>query len=131
MLTPQLLATLPDDHLVTALRAEFDPLTSTPAEQELIKRMEKLLDERVDTSPITDLMTEYEVTDAEIKAVIESHPASLKDMASMLSLLNDEGIEDPEQLKKAIGLLQQFEAIANDAGDAITRLSQLITTAQE
>lgn len=125
------MATLDDDHLVTALRAEFDPLTGTPAELELIKRLEKLLDERGEVQGLKRIADDYEVTDDEIKAVIESHPASLTDQAALLSLLNDNDIHDVEQLKTLISRADQFEAVAKDAGDVFTRLSQLITTVQE
>ncbi|WP_334157900.1 hypothetical protein [Oryzomicrobium sp.] len=119
------------DHLVAAARAELDPKTSTLLELELLDRLEALLDRAHHNTPIADLIAEYGITDDDVRAVIESHPASSKDQAALLSLLNDEDIHEPDQLKEALRLLKEFEAIANDAGDAVYRLSQLITTAQE
>lgn len=133
-LTAQLMANMDDGYLVSALHAEIDPLTSTDAERELLARVERLLDERADTSPLTDLMAEYDLDEdatPDLKALLESHPSSLKTMAEMLALLNDEDIHETEQLKALIARANEFRAIANDAGDVLTRLSQLITTAQE
>lgn len=131
MLTAQLMKSMDADHLVAAARAESDPLTSTPLELELLDRLEALLDEQHKNKPIADLISEYEITDDDVKAVIESHPASSKDQAALLSLLNDEDIHEPDQLKKVLQLLNEFEAVANDVCDAVSRLSTLITTVQE
>jgi hypothetical protein len=119
------------DHLVASARAELDPLTSTPLELELLDRLETLLDEQSDNKPIADLLDEYEVSTDKMKAVIESHPASLKDQAALLSLLNDQDIYEPDQLKELLEFAAKFRALASDAGDFFTRLNDLVTTHQE
>ena len=130
-LSAQLMASMDDDHLVTALHAELDPLTSTAAEQELLTRFEALLDKQRDIKPVTDLLDEYEIPAADLDDVIKSHPGSFKDMAAILRLLDKAGIEEPDQLAEALELLSKFRAIANDLGENAARLFNLITTAQE
>ena len=127
MLTAQLMASMDDEHLLASARAEIDPLTSTALELELLERFERLLEEY----EVADLLEEYEVGTDDVKAVIESHPASLKDQAALLSLLNDQDIHEPDQLKELLELAAKFRALANDAGDFFTRLNDLLTTNQE
>ena len=131
MLTAQLMKSMDDRHLVASLYAEQDPLTSSAAEIELLDRFERLLDEASEHKPVADLLEEYEVATDDVKAVIESHPASLKDQAALLSLLNDQDIHEPDQLKALLDTSDKFRALANDAGDFFTRLNDLVTTNQE
>ncbi len=131
MLTAQLMKSTDDDHLVMSAHAETDPLTSTALELELLGRFEALLDQVNETKPVADLIEEHEVSTDDIKAVIESHPAGLKEQAALLSLLNDQDIHEPDQLKELIELADKFRALANDAGDLFTRLNDLVTTHQE
>lgn len=131
MLTAQLAKSMDDEHLLASARAEIDPLTSTALELELLDRFERLLDEASEHKPVADLLEEYEVATDDVKAVIESHPASLKDQAALLSLLNDEDIYEPYQLKALLDTADKFRALASDAGDFFTRLNDLVTTNQE
>lgn len=131
MLTAQLMKSMDAGHLVASARAEIDPLTSTPLELELLDRLETLLDEAQDNQPIADLLDEYEVSTDDMKAVFESHPASLQDQAALLSLLNDQDIHEPDQLKELLEFAAKFRALASDAGDLFTRLNDLVSTNQE
>ena len=131
MLTVQLMKAMDDDHLLASARAEIDPLTSTALELELLERFERLLDEASENKPVADLLEEYKVGTDDMRAVIESHPAGLKEQAALLSLLNDQDIHGPDQLKELIELADKFRDPANDAGDLFTRLNDLVTTHQE
>ena len=131
MLTAQLAKSMDDAHLLASARAEIDPLTSTALELELLDRFERLLDEAGEHKPVADLLEEYEVGTDDMRAVIESHPASLKDQAALLSLLNDQDIHEPDQLKALLDTSDKFRALANDAGDVFTRLSELAASTQE
>lgn len=131
MLTAQLMKSMDAERLLASARTEQNPLTSTALELELLDRLEKLLDEQHDTQPIADLIDEFEVSTDDMKAVIESHPASLKDQAALLSLLNDQDIHEPDQLKELLEFAAKFRALASDAGDLFTRLNDLVTTHQE
>lgn len=131
MLTAQLAKSMDDEHLLASARAEIDPLTSTALELELLDRFERLLDEASEHKQVADLLEEYEVATDDVKAVIESHPASLKDQAALLSLLNDQDIHEPDQLKALLDTSDKFRTLASDAGDFFTRLNDLVTTNQE
>lgn len=129
MLTVQLMESMDDAHLVAVLRAEQDPLTSSAAEIELLARLEAKLDEIAPA--MADVLYEYDVTPEALEAIHQSHPCSLKEMAELLKALSNAEIHTPEQLAAVIAMATSIKGIANDAGDAFTRLSQLITTAQE
>lgn len=131
MLTAQLAKSMDDEHLLASARAKIDPLTSTALELELLDRFERLLDEQHDNEGVRALSEEYELTADDMRAVIESHPASLKDQAALLALLNDQDIHEPDQLKALLDTSDKFRALANDAGDFFTRLNDLVTTNQE
>ena len=131
MLTAQLAKLMDDAHLLASARAEIDPLTSTALELELLDRFERLLDEASEHKPVADLLEEYEVGTDDMRAVIDSHPASLKDQAALLSLLNDQDIHEPDQLKALLDTSDKFRALANDAGDFYHRLNDLVTANQE
>lgn len=131
MLTAQLMKSMDADHLVASAHAEIDPLTSTPLELELLDRLEALIDEQSANQPIANLLDEYEASTDDMMAVIESHPASLKDQAALLSLLNDQDIHEPDQLKELLDFAAKFRALASDAGDFFTRLNDLVSTNQE
>lgn len=50
---------------------------------------------------------------------------------ALLSLLNDQDIHEPDQLKALLDTSNKFRTLANDAGDFFTRLNDLVTTNQE
>lgn len=134
MNTAALLAKMSDEYLIAALYAQRNPLTATPAEDELIKRFERTLDELSEKSAYAQvLINEYDfseyadreetsrlrrlldfatgicdrVFDADdAKAVLNAHPASFKDTAAMLSLLNQHEIYTPEQLETLLSTAQ-------------------------
>lgn len=128
MLTPQLMAAMDDSHLLAAIDAEFDPLTRTPLEDELIKRLQVLLTESAESNPIAEIVEEYDLDTEELKTLIESHPSSLTDMAQLLQVLCDDDINTPDQLRAKLERSDSFFDIATDAGDAFSRLADLAKT---
>ena len=131
MLTAQTMALMDDEHLLASARAEIDPLTSTPLEIELLGRFESLLDEQVEDEAMRALLEEYEPAADDLRAVMESHPASLTEKAALLSLLNDQDVYYPDQLAGLLDAITKFRALANDAGDFFIRLTDLVTPHQE
>jgi hypothetical protein len=106
-----------------ALHSELDPLTSTAAEVELLTRFEALLDQ--EDPGFREVVDDYEIDCNDLKAVCESHPSSLKEMAELLQVLNDDDIHTPDQLRAKLQRADQFFDIATDAGDVLSRLADL------
>lgn len=128
-LSAQLMASMDDDHLVTALHAELDPLTSTAAEQELLTRFEALLDEKDDE--LQQAVNNHDLTAECINKLGDALIVNADRTAKLLEVIGDEGYDDPAVLKADLELLSKFRAIANDLGENAARLFNLITTAQE
>lgn len=128
-LSAQLMASMDDDHLVTALHAELDPLTSTATEQELLKRLETLLDEKDDE--LQQAVDNYDLTAECITKLGDALIVNADQTAKLLGVIGEEGYDDPAALKADLELLSKFRAIANDLGEDAARLFNLITTAQE
>lgn len=128
-LTAQLMASMDDGHLVAVLHAEMDPLTSTDTEQELLARFESLLDLANDEHKVA--AENYDLSPADITTLGDALIVNADQTAKLLGVIGAEGYDDPDTLKADLELLANFRALANDMGDAATRLSQLITTVQE
>lgn len=128
MLTAQLMASMDDRHLVASIYAEQDPLTSSAAEIELLARFEALLDEK--NEDLSEAADEFEFDAEQIKALGDALILDTDNTVALLSAIGDAGIDNPALLTAELELAKKFRALAEDAGDVFTRLSQL-TTEQE
>lgn len=129
MLTAQQLALMDDEHLISSLHATFDPLTSTPAEIELLRRFEELLDS---VEPeMADALAEYDFDATEIGLLGKALHGDVLNTTAMLDALGEAEITSVGELKRRLELAEKFEALIEDAGDVFARLSQLAQTTQE
>ena len=127
MLTANLMALMDDAHLVSAIEAELDPLASTDIERELLSRFETKIDGDADYAEIIAVIDEFEI---EAKELRELADARIGDATlAILKVISDAGIDSADSLQAELDLAKSFSALAEDAGDTITRLSQLITGA--
>ena len=143
----ELLKAMDGQHAVNALRADFDPIVNTPLESFLLDWVESLVDE-VDSD--LSIEAENHGLDAEdIKALGEAliedadntvallsvigkagtDVDELKGVFALIEVLDEAGIDTPETLKARLALADQFRALANDAGDVFSRLTELTTGA--
>lgn len=129
MMTAQLMKSMDDHHLVASLYAEQDPLTSSAAEIELLTRFEALLDEKDDE--LNEAVGEFDFEAKDIKALGDALIQNTSNTVALLEAIAQAGIDDPESLKAELDLAKKFRALVEDAGDVFTRLSDLLTTAQE
>lgn len=111
-MSAQLMASMDDDHLVAALLSELDPMTSTAAEQELLSRLEGLLDQKREVKPLDDALATSEVLPEEIPAV--------------LSTMSEFSCYDAGDLRAKLERADKFYSIAQEAGDAFSRLNDLV-----
>ncbi len=141
MLSANYLRQLDNTELVRIASHEVNDLTSTPLEVELLARLEPLIDTDLrkvadehdtDASYINDLLEaigDFQIEPGQLRQVLESHPSSLSEMASLLALLNDHDIHSRDQLEKLIAFSNEFRSLASDAGDVFERLSTFATNA--
>lgn len=112
-LTPELMKLLDDGHLVAAVHAEFDPLTSTALERELLRRLEARMEVAIDFSPVTDEM--------------EAQGLEQSELVEILKTLEEFYIIDVASLREKLKRADDFYSIASDLqGDVLPRLTQLI-----
>ena len=129
MLTAQLMSLMDDAHLVAAIEAELDPLTSTDIERELLNRFESKIDGDADYAEIIAVIDEFEIEVEELRELAENLFGDIGTTVAILKVISDAGIASADSLTAELDLAKSFSALAEDAGDTITRLSQLITGA--
>lgn len=112
MLNAQTMKSMDDRHLVSALYAELDPLASTAAEAELLHRLEMLLDELADRTPLENAMAEASL--------------EYKDIPPILETMVEFSCYDAKDLRQKLERADKFYDIAQEAGDVIDQLNTLI-----
>jgi len=124
MLTAALMAKMDDDHLVAALHAEFDPIVATDVEIELLKRFEACIKH----SDITDLVEEHEINAEEVDALGKalSYGVGIADLTGCVAILEEFSAIEPAALRAKLERADKFYDIAQEAGDAFSRLSELV-----
>lgn len=116
-------------HAINTLRAEHNPLTSTPLEAHLIDWIEQLV-EREDPE-LTAAMENYSLEPKDIEHLGSALIQSAANTVAILEAVGEAGIDSPSSLSAALALAAKFRALASDAGDVFTRLTALATTTQE
>lgn len=137
------LRTLSYDEFLRYAVAEIDDLTSSDLERELLRRLEA-----IDTDAF-NATQELEFTSEDLRKLAEAgedldideqvqilNAVKKQSMAVgavvlVLEILGEHDIEYPDDLKEIFEFAAKFRAIANDAGDVIDRISNLINETQE
>lgn len=103
ILSPGILASMGDDHLLASLDCEPDILR-TSVERELARRLAATLDIANQARDLLEAVGAFspEPSAADIVAVGEAHAAAWSECAKMLALLNDAEIETADQLAALI-----------------------------
>ncbi|WP_323026557.1 hypothetical protein [Castellaniella sp.] len=125
------LHTLSLDEFLRLAHAQADSLTDAAIQIEALRRLQGCADQAEELEGFLAVIDEYEVTADDLRAVIESHPASLGEQIGLLAALNDQDIHSADQLRGVLNTLATFRSLANDAGDLFSRLTSLIETAQK
>lgn len=111
-LTASLMASMSHDHLLSAVEAELDPMTSTDLERELVKRLDEMLEWQ-------------DVIDA-----IEAAGLEANDIRGIAEAMADNSCDTPADLRAKLECADKFYDIAAEAGDVISRLSELVSNTQ-
>lgn len=98
-------AHLTDDELLRIAQAEHDPLTGTPLEAELIKRMGPLLDAAVTNQALIDVLDEFDVTKADdLRALLER--IGFAELCEIVARLAKADLTTPALVSSAIKLYE-------------------------
>lgn len=128
-------AILTNEELVRHADLALDPLTSTDLERELLRRLETLVGENGLAAAALDVLDDFnfDVTKTEgveqirdsLQFAVDFNPKSYR---PLLDALVDHDIDTAAALIKRLELATAFESIANDAGDTLALLQDLITS---
>jgi len=122
---------LTNEELARYARAEFNELTSTPLELELLRRLEQRAADDEEEMAVLARTAEYDIDADGIRKLGEALILDASNSAQLLSAIGEAGFDSPAEVKRKFELAQQFRTLANDAGDVFARLTTLTTTATE
>lgn len=126
MLTAHVMKLMGDEHLVATIRADFDPLTATDIEIELLHRFEKMTDGSADNAEMNAALDEFDITAKDIKTFGDALVEDVTTSAAILKVIHEAGISSATAMQAELDLARRFSALAEDAGDTFFRLSKLI-----
>lgn len=107
-LTASLMASMSDDHLLSAIDAELDPMTSTDLERELAKRFA----ESLEWQPLIEAIDKAGLERADMQVIAET--------------MADFNCDTTDQLRAKLERSDRFYDIASKAGDVISNLNDLV-----
>jgi hypothetical protein len=124
-LTAQIMASMDDGHLLAAIDAELDALTSTDIERELAKRFESLLDQQAAYEPTFKVLDDHGIEDAgEIDKLLDALIQDTDNTVALLNAINNAGFDSPDALIAALQRAEKFDQIEDVAGDLIAALQR-------
>lgn len=106
------LPALTDRELLAHFEATRDPLTTTDIESEIAKRFDALLEAEEAREPLDEILAKHNFDDG--------------DLADILEIIDEHYCDSPGVLRQKLKRADAFYDIANDAGDVIARLNDLI-----
>lgn len=128
------LATLDNETLLRHAQVDFDPITGTELEAELLKRFEALLDLQREYQPGIDLLNNRGVDPEKTKdiervrdalAFAENH--DLEKTNAVLDVLGDYDMHDPDALRKVLERDAQVRNFITDLAEPLASLQALVT----
>jgi len=122
---------LTDEELARYARNQFNDLTSTPLELELLRRLEERAADGAEEEAVLDRAAEFDLDADGIRKLGEALILNATNTAELLSTLGEAGYENAAALKADLQLAEKFSALACDAGDVLTRLSELAAATNE
>lgn len=128
------LSALDNETLLRHAQVDFDPLTGTALEAELLKRFEELLDLHRELQPGVDLLNNHGVDPEKTKdidrlrdalAFAENH--ELDKTNAVLDVLGDYDMHDPDALRKVLERDAQVRNFITDLAEPLASLQALVT----
>jgi hypothetical protein len=121
----ELLKQMEPSHALNALRADFDPLTSTPLEAFLIDWIESLVDDGADYAPTIKAIDDAGYEPEDIEALTDALIGDVQNTVALLNALGEADVDTPSALTDKIERANKFYDIADEAGDLFARLNDL------
>lgn len=124
------LRTLDDAELLRHAQIDFDPITGTELEAELLRRFEENAAVTADNEPLLKVCEEHGFDSAVAldKALKALGDVPAETAGALLETCSEFDIDDPATLKKALERNAKFEDLMNDLAEPLASLQALITT---
>lgn len=113
-LTPTMMRNLDNRELLRFLESGDDPPTTTDLERELTRRLSDAQDEIDELRVMSD--------------VVKNTGLDVEDIKGLLEMLSEFCVENPGSLHDKLKRADEFYDIAQDAGDFLERLNNLVKT---
>ena len=137
------LRTLSHEEFLRLAHGQINELTSTEFEVEALRRLDavdvqmiKAVQEAnftaIELVDLSEAMGELHFQNT-IKLLNKISDSNVDTgvLMQFIDLMDKSGITEPDELQDALELAQKFRTIANDVGDAFTRLTTLVNETQE
>lgn len=122
---------LTNSELARFAHSQINELTSTELEIELLRRLEARAGDDEEETAVLDRAAEYDLDADGIRKLGEALILNASNTAELLSTLGEAGYDNAAALKTDLQLAENFSALACDAGDVLTRLSELAAATNE
>lgn len=124
------LRTLTDDELLRHAEVDFDPLTGTELEAELMRRFEDNAAIPAENEPLLKVLEDHGIEEpaALIKALKALGDMPVERVGSLLDVLLEFDIDDPVLLKKQLDRIAKFDEVMNDLAQPLATLQTLVLT---
>lgn len=125
------LRTLTNAELAHYADSQINELTSTALEVELLRRLEERAADDDEEEAVLERAAEYDLDADDIRKLGAALIVNATNSAELLTTLAEAGYENAAALKDDLQLAEKFSALACDAGDVLTRLSELAAATNE
>ena len=125
------LRTLTNAELARYADSQINELTSTALEVELLRRLEARAADDAEEEAVLERAAEYDLDADDIRKLGAALIVNTTNSAELLTTLAEAGYENAAALKDDLQLAEKFSALACDAGDVLTRLSELAAATNE
>lgn len=125
------LRTLTDDELLRHAQIDFDPLTSTELEAELMRRFEDNSAITAENEPLLKLLEDRGICSESQLEQLFSQAKVVDDTPgaeALLDVLLEFDIDDPAALKKQLDRMAKFDEVMNDLAQPLATLQTLAPT---
>ncbi|MBW8461289.1 hypothetical protein [Acidovorax sp.] len=125
------LRTLANAELARYADSQTNELTSTALEVELLRRLAARAADDAEEEAVLERAAEYDFDADDIRKLGAALIVNATNSAELLTTLAEAGYENAAALKDDLQLAEKFSALACDAGDVLTRLSELAAATNE
>ena len=132
------LTSLTNEELLRHAQVDFDPITGSELEAELMRRFAALIDEHKANEAAIAMLDDHGIDPDKTKDIEKLEAAlnfatefQIPDVCKLLDALLDHDIDEPEQLRKVLERDAQMQQVLQDLAEPVQKLHQLVNPTPE